>query len=201
MKLEKKKLTLKEIGLDKIIIIFCTGVFLLILSVPSFQKKENTELKSDTTVTKTAKTSDTNSNPGNSEYIEWMEQRLADTLSQVEGAGSIKVMITLKESSEKVALKDAPYSQENSSENDGTGGTRISSSATREDETIMISDGSGESTPYIIKEVEPEVEGVLVLSEGAKSSTIITEIVDAVQVLFDVPAHKIKVMKMESRSK
>ncbi len=199
--MEKKKLTLKEIGKDKIIIIFCTGVFLLILSMPSFQKNENETSKVNTTTTKTNQTSVGNASSDNSKYIEWTENRLADTLSQVDGIGQIKVMITLKESSEKIALKDAPYSQDNSSENDGSDGSRISSSETKEDKTVMISVGSGESTPYIIKEIEPEVEGVLVLAEGATNSEIITEIVDAVQVLFDVPAHKIKVMKMESRSK
>jgi len=198
--MEKKKLTLKEIGKDKIIIIFCTGVFLLILSIPSFQKNDSQTSKLNTT-TKTNQTSVSDKSSGNSEYIEWTEDRLADTLSQVEGIGQIKVMITLKESSEKIALKDAPYSQDNSSENDGSNGSRISSSETKEDKTVMISEGSGESTPYIVKEIEPEVEGVLVLAEGATNSEIITEIVDAVQVLFDVPAHKIKVMKMESRSK
>jgi len=199
--MEKKKLTLKEIGKDKIIIIFCTGVFLLILSLPSFQKNSNETSKTNTTTTKTSQTSVSDSSSGNSEYIEWTEDRLADTLSQVEGIGQIKVMITLKESSEKIALKDTPYSQDNSSENDGSNGSRVSSSETKEDETVMISVGSGESTPYIVKEIEPEVEGVLVLAQGATNSVIITEIVDAVQVLFDVPAHKIKVMKMESRSK
>lgn len=199
--MEKKKLTLKEIGKDKIIIIFCTGVFLLILSMPSFQKNDNQTSKMNTTTTKTSQTNTSDTNSSNSEYIKWTEDRLADTLSHVEGIGQIKVMITLKESSEKIALKDAPYSQDNSSENDGSNGSRISSSETKEDKTVMISAGSSESTPYIVKEIEPEVEGVLVLAEGATNSQIITEIVDAVQVLFDVPAHKIKVMKMESRSK
>ncbi|MFA9463251.1 MAG: stage III sporulation protein AG [Velocimicrobium sp.] len=197
----KKKLTLKEIGMDKIIIIFCTGIFLLILSVPSLQKDKDDTSNSDTTIMQTSQTSNVSSKSTNSEYIEWTEKRLEDTLSEVEGIGAIKVMITLKESSEKVALKDSPYSQENSSESDGSGGSRVSSSATREDETVMISEQSGESSPYIIKEVEPQVEGVLVLASGATNSETIEEIVGAVQVLFDVPVHKIKVMKMESRSK
>lgn len=198
--MEKKKLTLKEIGIEKVIIMFICAIVLLVLSVPSFlspDTKESLEPISDTNAAKET----TNEPSNNMEYIEWMENRLSDTLMQVAGIGEIKVMITLKSSSEKVALKDAPYSQDSSSETDAQGGSRVSSQATREDETVMVSEESGESVPYIVKEIEPEVEGVLVLAQGADSSVTVSEIVDAVQVLFDVPAHKIKVMKMESGSK
>ena len=51
----------------------------------------------------------------------------------------------------------------------------------------------------MVKEMQPEVEGILIVAEGAGDETVVKEITYAVQVLFDVPVHKIKVAKMSSR--
>ncbi|MEG2512238.1 MAG: stage III sporulation protein AG [Acetivibrio sp.] len=196
--MEKKKLNLKEIGMGKIIILFLTGVFLLILSVPSFQKKENTleeGLSEKPGIKKIESSGDVNSIEET--YTNRMEKRLTDTLEQAAEIGKVKVMITLKGSSEKVTLKEEPFTQENGSESDGRGGTRVNSSLTHEDKAVLVSQSSGESMPYVIKETLPEIQGIVVLAEGAGNSKLIGEIVEAVQVLFDVPIHKIKVMKME----
>ncbi len=196
--MEKKKLSLKEIGKDKLLIMLLAGILLLFLSLPSFGKAGES-IPKEKQVTQEIPSS--SGKDDNELYIEAMEKKLKNTLSMVDGLGNTEVMITLKGSKEKVTLKDEPYTQENSNETDGTGGTRVNSSVTKEDETVMVSNGNGDSQPYIVKETEPEIEGVLVLCEGGNNGKIINEIVDAVQVLFNVPPHKIKVMKMESRTK
>lgn len=196
--MEKKKLTLKEIGKEKLIVIFAAGVFLLLLSLPSFQMKGGDGGSSKVGTEETQPVMATNKE---ADYASEMEKRLSDILGKVEGIGAVKVMITVKGSSEKVALKDNPYTEENTSETDASGGSRTNESVTKEDKTVMTTQGSADSMPYIIKEKEPEVEGVLILAEGGNEAALISEIVDAVQVLFPVPAHKIKVMKMESGKK
>ena len=50
----------------------------------------------------------------------------------------------------------------------------------------------------VLKELAPEIEGILVLADGADRATVKAEIVDAVQALFPLPAHKIKVLKRGS---
>lgn len=190
--MEKKKLSLKEIGIPKLIIIFMCGILLIILSFPSLfsggDKKNNTisEVSNVPTTTSTAS------------YEEEMEARLKEALMKVEGIGNVEVMITLKSSKESVTLKDTPYSQESLDESDSSGGERKSTTIDKKEETVLQNSGTGGSTPYVIKELEPEIEGVLVIAQGGGSQTIIGEIVGAVEVLFDVPAHKIKVMKMNS---
>lgn len=52
-------------------------------------------------------------------------------------------------------------------------------------------------TPYVSEALEPEIDGVLVIAQGADSQQTISEITQAVMALFGVEAHKIKVMKME----
>ena len=190
--MEKKKLSLKEIGIPKLVIIFMCGILLIILSFPNFfsggdQKKVTP-----------AEISNVQTTISDASYEEEMETRLKEALMKVEGIGSVEVMITLKSSKESVTLKDTPYSQESLEETDNSGGERKSTTIDKQEETVLQNSGSGGSTPYVIKELEPEIEGVLVIAQGGGSQTIISEIVDAVEVLFGVPAHKIKVMKMNS---
>lgn len=190
----KKKLRLREIGLDKLVIMGLCGVFLLVLSLPSFSKKEE--------ATKSASEQDKNLQSAQSEpesleaYVERMEEKLSGVLRRVNGVGSTEVMITVKGTKEKVTLKDRPYTKEESRSEDLDGRGSESTSLTQEDESILVDDASGEKTPYVIKETEPEIEGVIVLAKHGDQAVVQQEIIEAVQALFDVPIHKIKVMKL-----
>ena len=82
-------------------------------------------------------------------------------------------------------------------EEDSTGATRESKETTSEEGTILEKQQDGSESPYITKELQPEIEGVVVIAEGAAQKQIEAEINDAVVALFSVPSHKIKVMKMK----
>lgn len=196
--MEKKKLTIKEIGLEKLIVIFLCGVFLLILSLP---KSENNSPNSTTSLQENIQTTGVQlSSKGTSsteEYEERMENKIEEILKEVEGIGHVKVMITVKSSKEKVTLKDTPYSEETIKESDSAGGTRESKNRKTEEETVLVDGNSQTAVPYVLKEIEPEIEGVLVLAENGNNATLKNEIIEAIQVLFNVPSHKIKVMKMQ----
>lgn len=194
--MEKKKLSLKEIGIEKLIIIFLCGIFLLILSVPSFMSPNNEENQMESDMLKNNTQGKSNETDTDA-YIHSMEERLKEILKKVDGIGQVEVMITVKSSKEKVPLKDNPYSDEDITESDHSGGTRSSKSYTSDEKTVLIDEGDGDGTPYVLKEVEPKLEGVLVLAGHGDNSRITNEIIEAVQVLFDVPSHKIKVMKMQ----
>lgn len=193
--MEKKKLTIKEIGLGKLVIIFLAGIFLIIVSFPDLlSQKEGSKTEEQKAIQATG-VREQNAD----DYAAVLEAKLKMVLKKAEGVGDTDVMITLKSSKERVTLKDTPYQQETVNETDSTGGTRISSNVNKGDESVMVSGGSGGTEPYVVKEIEPEIEGVVVIAEGGDQQIVIAEIIDAVQVLFDVPAHKIKVMKMDTR--
>ena len=115
-------------------------------------------------------------------------QKVENALAKVEGVGNVKVMITLASSSEKVVEKD----QEMTSEvQEGENGGKNTSSS----ETAVYANGNGEETPYVKQELSPRIEGVLVIAEGGDNAVVIENITEAVQALFGVDTHKIKVMK------
>jgi len=195
--MEKKKISLKEIGLTRLAIMFAAGLLVIILSVPGvLQGSKNTKdstLDSNSEVVQ--KDTNTTSYDPNT-YISEMEDKLENILQKVSGIGTVEVMITIKSSSELVPLKDNSSTQESLDEDDGEGGSRTNINVTREESTILVTDENGNSVPYIIQELEPEVEGVVVIAEGGDDAKIMMDICETAEALFGVPAHKVKVMKM-----
>ena len=127
-------------------------------------------------------------------YLARQEERLKAILEQVEGIGKVEVMMSLSSSRERVVLSEHPYSQRQIEENDSAGGTRKTTEVERGDTTVY-GDGGSSQAPFVVKELEPELSGVLVLAQGAGSDTVKAEIVEAVEALFGLPAHRIKVIK------
>ena len=189
MKDKKEWITkLKEIGVLRLGLMIVSGIMLLVLSIP---QKDTTEQK------KEKKEQIVNETDDLEVYIENMEERLTKVLEQVEGIGKVQVMITEKSSKEQIVLKDTPYNRKETEESDSQGGTRDSTEISSEESTVLEEQEDGSKNPYITMEMQPEIEGVLVIAQGAGNHKMIAEINEAVTALFSVPSHKIKVMKMK----
>ena len=67
--------------------------------------------------------------------------------------------------------------------------------STSDKTSIYEQDSDGSSTPYVSKELSPEIEGVVVIADGGGNAVTAQNITEAVQALFGVEAHKIKIMK------
>jgi len=196
--MNKKKISLKEIGITKLIIIFMAGILIIILSVPGlFHSSESSKKESKDNI-KVEQNHTNTTSYGTNTYITEMENKLENILRKVDGIGEVEVMITLKASKEQVPLKDTPSTQESLNEVDGEGGSRTDNNVRREESTVLVTNEDGNSVPYIIQELEPEIEGVIVIAQGGDDFNIMKNIMEAAEVLFDVPAHKVKVMKMSN---
>ncbi len=194
--MDKKKLTLKEIGPKRLAVVMLCGVGLLVLTIMGDDGQDDMMSLYEPLPTAT------NNLEGKEDeldvrmdiYIENMEEKIEQQLSKVEGVGDVNVMITLKSSAEKYVLKDETETVDKIDETDSAGGSRNNESSSKSDESVLV---EGER-PYTIKETAPYIQGVVVVAEGGDDARIKQEIIDAVQVLFDVEVHKIKVMKMVS---
>jgi stage III sporulation protein AG len=200
---EKKSLkevfSLKEIGLTRLIMIFIAGILIILLSFPGMlkEKKSTEDIVQNNNTALTQNDTNTTSYDTNNYIIE-MENKLEGILKKVSGIGEVEVMLTVKTSKELVPLKDTPSTQESLNEDDGEGGSRTNSSVQRDETTVMVQNENGETVPYIIQEREPKIEGVLVIAEGGEDVRIKMDIMQTAQVLFNVPAHKVIVMKMSN---
>lgn len=127
-------------------------------------------------------------------YEKELEKRVKEILKNVEGVGTVDVMIMLRSSGEKVIHVDQERSRTSTEEQDSSGGTR---KVMTEDiaETSLMSGGSGNQEPVIEKEMQPEIAGVVISAQGGGSAQVKAEISEAMEALFGLPAHKIKVLK------
>lgn len=186
---------------DNLVILILTGVLLFIIALPTKDGRETETERPQTQGTVPAgelpqDSPETKNTDSGEEYARQLEQRLRETLSQMEGVGQVRVMITLKSSQELVVEKEQPYLRSSTTESDAQGGSRTVNQFETEENTVYRTD-AGASEPYVIKTLPPRVEGVVVVAEGAGSGTVNRTIVELVQALFGVEAHKVKVVKME----
>lgn len=188
-----EKMKKKKWGKEEWIILILAGVFLMIVFFPD-AKEENGGNKKQ--VTNEAMEQEKKEDTGDS-YKEQIEKQLEDVLKSIEGIDSVNVMITLQTSEEEVVLRETKTTQENTTEQDSQGGIREIDSSGVEESVCYGTENGEESGPYVTYTIAPKVEGVLIVVGGEKAASLRTQIVKAVQALFDVESHKVVVIKMK----
>ena len=185
---------LKKPKKEQLVVLLLFGVLLVVIALPTTTGTMGADKKdADISGTQGAAGTDT----ATLTYEEQLEKRLSAILSQVAGAGRVEVMLTLESRGERIVEKDTPESRKSVEETDSSGGSRTTDEQDWGEETVYYEDGSGGKSPYVVKELEPNIEGVLVLAEGGGSAVVKQELLEAVQALFPIEAHKVKIMKLE----
>ena len=185
---------------DRLLIMFLAGVLIFIVCLPT---DKNSGEKAESGGILSSKSSDSQTGGQSSqtdqisemEYKSMLEKQLGEVLSSAYGVGNAKIMITLESGSESVVKEDSKVSDSVVTEEDSQGGVRKTKENNKESSAVYENDGTN-SKPYVIKENMPSIAGVLIIADGADKAEVVQNISDAVKALFDVDAHKIKVMKM-----
>lgn len=195
LKSENRK-KIKKPKKDQLVILLLFGVLLVVIAIPAEPKKGKQEER-EALQEKEGALEGAKETLSDDSYERQQEERLKEVLGKVEGVGRVDVMITLHASTQKVVEKDAPSRSQRVEEADSQGGNRTTQENEREETTVYEEGENGTRTPYVIQELEPLVEGVIVIAEGGGNPAVKQNILEAVQALFPVEAHKIKIMKME----
>jgi len=112
------------------------------------------------------------------------EQRMAEILSKVQGAGQVDVMLTYRQTEEKTIARNETR------EEDGE-------SLRMEETAVLLEDEDGATAPVILTETGPIAEGVVIAAQGADQPMVAAALSQAAQALLDVPAHKVAILKMK----
>jgi stage III sporulation protein AG len=178
-------------GKNQLLILLLVGILLVVIVIPTSDKKT-----ADITGNADSPGNTGTSNPNfDEEYEQYLEKRISRTLEYVQGVGKAEVMITLKSSGQKVVEKDQQSSSQTTEEEDSSGGTRSVRDNTTDKTSIYEQSSDGSQSPYVSKELTPEIEGVIVIAQGGDNAVVVQNITEAIQALFGVEAHKIKIMK------
>ncbi|HOB20139.1 MAG TPA: stage III sporulation protein AG [Candidatus Atribacteria bacterium] len=127
------------------------------------------------------------------------EERLKKVLSAIKGAGEVEVMISYKSSKEIIPAMNTVQSSTQTEETDSSGGTRKITQTDTNTQPVSLSTQNG-SQPLIAKEMEPEIQGVIVVAEGADDFRVKIELLNAVQTVLGLKANQVEVFDMEDKN-
>lgn len=163
-----------------VLIILVLGVILLLL--PSASEKNKNEENTDT-YTEDSKTAEFS--------LEYTEERLQNILSKIEGAGDVSVFLSVKSDGERLLASDSDIQENSTEENSGN------ETSYKENTSTVILKKDGDDTVVTLKYIYPDYLGAVVVAQGADSSRVKLDIVEAVQAATGLSADKIKVIKMK----
>lgn len=175
-----------------LMIVFCFGMVFMVMNNEWKSKKSTlpNEFGDETLLSQQQNTST---------FAEQFEKKLATQLQKIEGVGNVEVIITMKSNGELILNKDQPIKSSTSNEVDGQGSTAESTEIEQEMATILVQNSDGSEEPIVIKELTPEVSGILIIAEGGENIVVKSNLIQAAKVLLDLPANKIEVLKMVSK--
>ena len=124
------------------------------------------------------------------EYGSALEKKMEKILSDINGAGKVSVMITF-DSGVEIITASTISKQSNTVIDDYSGGYRETKSVTENDSPLIIN-----GKAVVLKEIEPTVKGVVIVSEGADSVRVKIELTKAVSTLLSLQPEKIEIFEM-----
>jgi stage III sporulation protein AG len=123
-------------------------------------------------------------------YEDRYSNELRNLLQQMQGVGSVSVMVELSSTEHKKYATDDSTQSQTTSENDKNGGKRTIEDQ-KVDEKIVIISNDGKEEPIVVTTEKPKVKGVAVLAEGAGNIQTKAMIIDLVQKIFEIGSDKI----------
>lgn len=113
-----------------------------------------------------------------------INKELEEILTQIDGAGEVRVLLTVATGEETVYQTDNRVSQ--SEENNNT-----------QIDTVMITDGERNERGLVKQTISPVYRGAVVVCQGADSAQVRLAIVEAVVKLTGLSSDRISVLKMK----
>ncbi len=186
---------------DRWLVVVLAGILLCVVAMPA--RRESTKSDISNTIHDTVETTGEAEaaaylDGADNDYAVYWEKRLEEALRYVEGVGQVRVLITLRESEHRIVEKDGPEEYSDTGERDAAGGSRTAGESRIDKSTIYTVDENGREVPYVARTIAPAVEGVVVIAQGGGARVVQDNIIRAIQVLFDLDANKITIVKMKN---
>ena len=186
----------KRIKKDQLVVLLLLGILLLVIAMP-VEKSSSGRAEREREVSEVVTEDAERKTAAGMSYEESLSEKLESFLCQVDGVGNVRVLIKVKGTVERIVEKDEPFTEQVSNDRSEAGVTGSSRETVRDEVTVYEETQDGRQIPYVVKENAPEIEGVVIAAQGGDHPTVVQNIVEAVQALLQVEAHKIKVLKMK----
>ena len=150
------------------LLVFLLGVALVL--IPSWTKKEEPQ--------QTSAEADFN--------LSATQKQLETLLSAIDGAGRVRLMLTLSSGERIVYQTDSRT-------------VTTSGSTTQETQTVFRQPGGAEKEPAVQSVVYPQYQGALVICDGAERASVRLAVIQAVSSLTGLGSNNIAVVKMKGQ--
>ncbi|MCL2056996.1 MAG: hypothetical protein FWH02_07255 [Oscillospiraceae bacterium] len=125
------------------------------------------------------------------EYVARTEERLRGLIIRIEGVGSAEVMVTLANSGELVYAKEEKRSLDKSGD-----GENITSRENVQTSFILVDAGMGSRQPLVRTQLEPKIQGVVIVCEGADDLRVRQSLINVVTTTLGISSAKVCVEKI-----
>lgn len=159
---------------------------------PSFSKSNKENPKGAQQV---ATDSDTMTSKELLSYEEKEKKELTEILRKMEGVGEVAITMYFESGETQVVAENKSTQASETEEEDKNGGTRITKQET-EGTTVVMKSNSNTNEPFITKTYKPEITGIFIVAEGAKSNEVKYNIQKAVASLYNLSLEKVNVYPM-----
>ncbi len=132
------------------------------------------------------------------EYTGELETRLGELVASMEGTGRVRVMITLENAGETVYAQEEKRNvdkQEEMVPNSQAAATTTSQKENVEQRYILV-DGENGREALVKTRLEPRIQGVVVLCEGADNPLVEQSITHVVTTALNIPTTRVAVVKI-----
>ena len=117
------------------------------------------------------------------------EERIASALSQIDGAGRVMVVLTLKSDGQTFIARDTHLTERGEPQTSDY-------SLDRSENAVIVGSGGSMQTPVILGRGYPEYRGALVVAEGAANPEVRLQLLGAVSSLTGLGTDKVTVTAM-----
>ena len=169
---------LKNLSRDKILLALVVGILLFLLSFP-LEKLGSSGSDGDHGEDFPTVSGDTRS-----QYQAELERELKALLETVQGAGQVKVMLTVAQGERTIYQTDSTYAQSDDHTDSRT-------------QTILVTDSERNETGLVYQKNPPVYQGAIVLAQGADDPTVKLAIAEAVSDVTGLGVDKISILKMQ----
>jgi stage III sporulation protein AG len=118
-----------------------------------------------------------------------LEGEITAILSRIAGVGKVRVAISLKTANRRLWERQTKVTKRVAQKQG-----ELDSEESSSDELVFAKDREGTDTPVLQAELAPEVQGVLVVAEGAQDSVVKRLLTETMMTILDLPAHRVMVI-------
>jgi stage III sporulation protein AG len=131
------------------------------------------------------------------EYIAKTEEKLCALITQIEGVGRAEVMVTLENNGEYVYAQEEKRNLDKNVEPGGDGQSdKITSKENIQVGYILVESGYGSKEPLIRTQLEPKIQGVVIICEGADNIRVEQSLINVATTTLGISSARVCVEKI-----